>query len=106
MRVFLVVFLFFVGSLSLYSQDQFKLNNDKYQINFKFMDSQFEIRALYDTKSMSLVFKKKNTIPPNFMYSRLGFFCKAEHKIQKKTLIPIKIRLGTLDYVNLLEYNR
>lgn len=35
--------------------------------------------------------------------SNLGFVCKWEHENDKKSTIPLRFRLGTLDYVNKLE---
>ena len=33
----------------------------------------------------------------------LPLFCKIEHKLSKKTNINLRMRLGSLDYVNMLE---
>lgn len=39
----------------------------------------------------------------NNFYKCLPVFCKLEYKIEKQTKIPLRMRLGTLDYVNQLE---
>ena len=38
-----------------------------------------------------------------FNVGTLPFFCKMEHKLSAKAKIPVRIRLGSLDYVNRLE---
>ncbi len=44
------------------------------------------------------------TIAANTYYTQcFGYICKRELQFEKRTKIPLKIRLGTLDYVNKLE---
>ena len=38
-----------------------------------------------------------------FDANRLPFFCKIEHKIEAKSKIPFRFRIGDLNYVNMLE---
>jgi hypothetical protein len=42
-------------------------------------------------------------IGKEFYSKNLGFFCRKELQIEKKTSIPLRFRLGSLDYTNFLE---
>jgi len=36
-------------------------------------------------------------------YKNLAIFCKLEYKLEKKSGVPVRMRIGSLDYVNQLE---
>ena len=42
-------------------------------------------------------------LQPGFYIQNLSFFCRQEIKLQKITLVPIRFRLGSLEYTNYLE---
>ena len=42
-------------------------------------------------------------VKPNFASIKQGYICKQEWKFEKKTRLPLRIRLGSLDYVNKIE---
>jgi len=42
-------------------------------------------------------------LPDDYYSKHLGFMCKKELQLEKATRVPIRIRLGGLDYVNMLE---
>ena len=42
-------------------------------------------------------------LPPDFYSKNSGIVCKKELQFQKTTSIPLRLRLGSLDYVNYLE---
>lgn len=45
----------------------------------------------------------KNLLPQDYYTTHFGFFCKKELAFEKSTGIPVRFRLGSLDYCNTLE---
>jgi hypothetical protein len=45
----------------------------------------------------------KPGLPIDFYYQHLGFVCRMEWSFEKNSHLPIKFRLGSLEYVNFLE---
>jgi hypothetical protein len=47
--------------------------------------------------------KTKKIIQPDYASKNQGFICRQEWLFEKKTGLPLRVRLGSLDYVNKLE---
>ena len=45
-----------------------------------------------------------NPIQPNYYSLNTGFCCRTEWQFEKTTTIPLRFRLGMIDYVNYLEH--
>ncbi len=58
---------------------------------------------LMTIKAMSSFRMLKTAIPSSFYKDQLGFFCKKELQLDKITVVPLRFRLGSLEYVNWME---
>jgi hypothetical protein len=60
---------------------------------FSFITKEYDLGKIKTTK----------TVAPDFISKNQGFICRKEWLLEKKTGVPLRVRLGSLDYVNKLE---
>ena len=58
-----------------------------------------EVKPLWNTRAPAAL----QVLMADYYIQSVGFFCKKEWKFEKSTRVPLKFRLGSLDYVNHLE---
>lgn len=63
----------------------------------------FANQVIYKYDSLKYSFRFMQPIPSDFNTQHLSFFCRKEWQFEKTTGIPLRLRLGTLDYCNMLE---
>jgi hypothetical protein len=111
--VFVVVLILFFNG-EIFSQT--KVQNINIQANYSPLLDRFVVNhnspKSFQKKSFDFLIKSyqnplkisiQQAIPVSLYCDRLGFICRKEMEFQKITSIPLRIRLGSLDYVNYLE---
>jgi hypothetical protein len=63
----------------------------------------FKRRCVWDVQPYETYRFNLLSFQGSFLVSSLGFICRQELKLDKLTHIPIRFRLGSLDYVNWME---
>lgn len=59
--------------------------------------------SINDSEKQTANFVLFKIIPASLSLNNLGFFCKKELQLDKIVAVPIRFRLGSLEYVNWME---
>ncbi len=96
--VFTTACLFFAGSAAA----QLQLPQDS-PADFHFQKSAFFIKNDFSKMPLSKADLRPSAVPKAWKYCDLAFFCKVEVELEKAARMPVKFRLGDVQYVDWLE---
>ena len=75
------------------------------QLKFAEQIQQFTLEE-NQKNTFNLMKKEQQQMPAAYAYKDLAFFCKIEVQLEKAVKLPVKFRLGSVDYVDYLEGKR
>ena len=88
-----------------YSYFQKQLTQFPSSINFSKQIQQLNLQSSQKNHSNHSE-KSHLPVPLAYAYKDLAFFCKIEVQLEKSVKLPVKFRLGSVDYVDYLEGKR
>lgn len=88
-----------------YQQLKMQLKQIPNQLKFSEQVQQITLQKNRQTH-LSLMQKEQLPMPQAYAYKDLAFFCKIEVQLEKAVKLPVKFRLGSVDYVDYLEGKR
>jgi len=88
-----------------YQQLKTQLNEIPKALKFSEQIQQFTFQANRKNR-FTLLQKDHQKMPAAYAYKDLAFFCKIEVQLEKAVKLPVKFRLGSVDYVDYLEGKR
>ena len=88
-----------------YQQLKTQLQQLPKELNFSQQIQQFTFQENRKNR-FNIMEKKQQQMPAVYAYKDLAFFCKIEVQLEKAVKLPVKFRLGSVDYVDYLEGKR
>ena len=94
-----------VSKSQSYHQLKTQLTASSIETNFSEQIQQFTFQE-NKKNTFNVMQKEQQQMPAAYAYKDLAFFCKIEVKLEQAVKLPIKFRLGSVDYVDYLEGKR
>ena len=97
------IYIFFQSIISEAQVTDYQLlkNQFNYEEEFTFDEIQLPNINIFNQQETTLI--ANNPVPKVYNYEHLAFFCKLEVKIESVTKLPIRFRLGDVQYIEKLE---
>ena len=100
---FVFIYIFFQSIIAEAQTGNYPLLKQQFNYQREFQFNKIQLPSIDLFSPIEETVMTYNQVPKAYSYEHLAFFCKLEVQIENVTKLPIKFRLGDVQYIEKLE---